>query len=393
MSEIGTPIDIKLGVPRPAAATWLDELARLRTAEAMREAYRSRYPAFEPARLTRLAIVGAGPEGQRLANLCAAHGISLAAIVDDSPAVRGARIAGCGVAAVESLATFDRDLPVVIASHRPLRLIERLHGMGFSSVALFVVLQILAPDRFPPHMFYDGWLEDLAVNGDRYRTLGAMFGDDLSRRHLDAIIGFRLTADIGALAPVIDWEVYYPRDLFELGDDEVYVDGGTYDGDTIRLFIKRVGGRFSKVIGFEPDPATFERLKANFEGEPRVQPVNKGLYDATRTLRFANDASRASIIGEHGDVEVPVTRLDDVLGGERVTFIKMNIEGAELRALRGARESINRWVPRLAISAYHRPSDLWQVPFLIHEIEPRYSLHLRQQDAGVIETVAYALPR
>jgi uncharacterized protein YqjF (DUF2071 family) len=81
------------------------------------------------------------------------------------------------------------------------------------------------------------------------------------------------------------------------------------------------------------------------------------------------------------------------VGDERVTFIKMNIEGAEIDALKGAARTIRRWQPKLAISAYHRPSDLWRIPRLVRWLSESYGLYLRQHDGGVIETVLYGLPR
>jgi hypothetical protein len=71
----------------------------------------------------------------------------------------------------------------------------------------------------------------------------------------------------------------------------------------------------------------------------------------------------------------------------------MNIEGAEIDALCGARSTIKRWMPKLAISVYHRPSDLWRIPRLVRELGPHYDLFLRQHDGGVIETVLYAIAR
>jgi hypothetical protein len=71
----------------------------------------------------------------------------------------------------------------------------------------------------------------------------------------------------------------------------------------------------------------------------------------------------------------------------------MNIEGAEIDALNGARKTIETWMPKLAISVYHRPSDLWQIPQLIHDFSKDYDFFLRQHDGGVIETVLYAIPR
>ena len=84
---------------------------------------------------------------------------------------------------------------------------------------------------------------------------------------------------------------------------------------------------------------------------------------------------------------------DEVLAGQRASYIKMNIEGAEIDALHGAHRTIEHWLPKLAISVYHRPSDLWRIPQLVRELGSRYALFLRQHDGGVIETVLYAIAR
>ena len=135
---------------------------------------------------------------------------------------------------------------------------------------------------------------------------------------LDAVIGFRQTLDPAILQPVVsEHDLYAPEGLFEFADHEAYVDGGSYDGDTIRSFIERVHGQFADIYAFEPDPATFEKLKANFRHEPRVHPIHAGLYSHAGTLRFRDDASRGAIFADDGDIEMPVTTIDDVLGDRR----------------------------------------------------------------------------
>jgi len=124
-----------------------------------------------------------------------------------------------------------------------------------------------------------------------------------------------------------------------------------------------------------------------------VRPINAGLYSRTGSLRFHDDGSRGAIFADDGEIDMAVTTIDDVVGEGRATFIKMNIEGAEIDALDGARRTIRRCLPKLAISAYHRPNDLWRIALLIREISSSYDLFLRQHDGGVIETVLYALPR
>ena len=95
---------------------------------------------------------------------------------------------------------------------------------------------------------------------------------------------------------------------------------------------------------------------------------------------------------ESGGISVPVVGLDEVLQGDRVSYIKMNIEGAEIDALQGGADSIKRWGPKLAISAYHLPNHLWKIPLEISKLREDYQIFFRQHDGGIIETVVFALP-
>ncbi len=371
---------------------WLARLGRLAEVEELRAALRARHPGISPESLRPLAIVGAAGEGARLVELCRRSGVDVLLLCDDDPAKRDAHVADHRVRPTTALTDLDRATPVIVASHRALAAVESLRDRGFDHVAPFALLQVLAPEMFPPHMFHVDLLEDLFENRRRYARLHDALADDVSRRVLDAVIGYRMTLDPEILRPVIDPDLYAPARLFALGEDEVYVDAGAYDGDSIRMFIARTANRFTRILAFEPDPATYARLAAEFADDPRIATFNKGLFNDTDSLRFEGAGTRGSAIAEVGDVTVPVVALDNVLGGDSVSFIKMNIEGAELDALRGARRTIAAWAPRLAISAYHRPGDLWAVPELVGESHPDYALYLRQHDGGVIETVAYALP-
>jgi FkbM family methyltransferase len=356
------------------------------------------YGGLDVSRLPQIAIVGAAPEGVRLAGICRRHGIAIAAIVDDDPAKVGTNVHGTAVAPSAELDILSRAIPVVVASHRVLNVIQRLRARGFSTVLPFAALQVLAPEIYAPHMFYEGWLQDLLDNKHQYRWLRGELADDRSRQVLEAVIDYRLTADPECLAPVIDsgryhQGLYHPTDLFECSDDEVYVDAGAFDGDSLKWFKERVDDRFDRIIAFEPDPQTYARLVRNFSHDARVEAVNAGLHRKKGVLRFRDDASRGAIFVEDGGIAMDVVALDELLAGNRASFVKMNIEGAEIDALYGARDTIRRWLPKLAISVYHRPSDLWQIPRIVREFSDQYQLYLRQHDGGVIETVLYGVPR
>jgi FkbM family methyltransferase len=344
--------------------------------------------------LDSIAIVGSAGEGQRLAHICVTNNIKIDAIVDDDRSKVGSVIEGLSVEPTSALTSLPKTTPIVIASHRVLTASKRIRGQGFRTVIPFAALQTLAPELFPPHMFYQDLLEDLWANRERYETLHDRVVDDRSRQVLDAVLGFRQTLDPLILQQVVtEDDLYAPSGLFEFTGNETYVDGGSYDGDTVRSFISRVHGHFDAVYAFEPDPATFEKLTNNFRGEPRVHPIHAGLHSHVGQLRFRDDASRGAIFTSDGQIEMPVTTIDEVLGDQRITYVKMNIEGAEIDALNGGRNAIGTWLPKLAVSVYHRASDLWRIPELVSQMSPSYDLYLRQHDGGIIETVLYAIPR
>jgi FkbM family methyltransferase len=371
---------------------WIARRDALADASAARAFLRARLPAFFPDLPPRLAIVGAADEGRRLVGICRRLGIEVAAIADDDPARRDTEVDGVPVVAFEALMALDRATPVVVASHRLLAAIRRLRAAGFGHACGFAALEAADPDRFPPHMFYDGWFEDLVPARDRHAALATRLADARSRAVLDAVTGFRLTLDPELLAPVLDTRLYGADDLPFPPDPSVYVDAGAYDGDTVRLYLARWGERCERVHAFEPDPATYARLAANFAGDARVVAHNAGLSRREGTLAFRADATRGAILDPAGGTSVRVVALDDVLQGGEAGVVKLNIEGAEIDALHGAAGTLRRHRPSLIVSLYHRPADLWRIPETLDALATGYRFYLRQHDGGTIETVLYALP-
>lgn len=372
---------------------WIETAKKARSAGELRAHIADRYPAFLSGRLSECVVIGAAAEGERLCRIAVDIGLSVRAVVDDNPARCGTVLPG-GIKVVGAIPTeIGLDTPVIIASHRLLGAMRRMEMQGRKNAIGLGILQTIDPERFPPQMFYRDWLENLVAHQDKYLRAYDLLADEKSRAIFDAIIGYRITGDVRVLEPWVDPVLFYPTDLFLLGKDETYIDGGAFTGDTIELFVERTAGSYSRVIAFEPDPDNFAKLATRFAGESRIEPKNLGLFSDRRILKFASAGGRASGLAEDGDVEVKVTSIDQELAGAPATFIKMNIEGAELEALKGARETIRRWHPRLCVSGYHKASHLWEVPLLIRELSRDYSLYLRQHDGGVIESTFYGLVR
>lgn len=87
-----------------------------------------------------------------------------------------------------------------------------------------------------------------------------------------------------------------------------------------------------------------------------------------------------------------VTSIDEHFPDDEITFIKMDIEGAEIEAIRGAENVIRRCKPKLAISVYHKRNDMFEIPLLLHQMYPGYKFYLRQFSKALSETVLFALP-
>lgn len=174
---------------------------------------------------------------------------------------------------------------------------------------------------------------------------------------------------------------------------EIFVDGGCYDGASSIEFKKwcnNSGVKESFVYAWEPDPKNLELCKLNLEkNQIQNRLINKGLYNKPDHLCFEM-AETASTISENGSIHIEVDSIDNVINSP-VTFIKMDIEGAEYKALLGAEKTIKKYKPKLAICIYHKPEDVWEIPMLIHKINPNYRFYVRHYSLTTPDTILYAI--
>ena len=174
-----------------------------------------------------------------------------------------------------------------------------------------------------------------------------------------------------------------------------FVDCGAFDGDTVRV-LAELCGKVESLALFEPCGGNFGRL-SDFVRESEGRLAERltlfpcGVWDRTAQLRFDSEAASASALSEAGDGLIQCLALDDALHGFEPTCIKMDIEGAEPQALRGAERMIRRHRPDLAISVYHSLAHFWEIPNLVRQWVPEYRLYLRSYAAAGFETVMYAV--
>ena len=240
--------------------------------------------------------------------------------------------------------------------------------------------------------FEDKFKEDFQLHEDKYMQLYDLLSDDESKANFTKIVNFRLSQDLSYLRGFEDLEDrQYFEDFLRLEPSrEVFVDVGSYDGYTSACFIKQCPA-YKSVHVFEPETSNMLAVKKRLAAYPHVYYYPYGLSNRTQTLRFEAKGS-ASRISEHGDMTIRLERLDDVLT-ERFTYLKMDVEGAEMSAIEGAEQSIIRNYPRLAISAYHRFDDFWRILEKVLSYRDDYRIFLRHYTEGITETVMFFIPK
>lgn len=174
-------------------------------------------------------------------------------------------------------------------------------------------------------------------------------------------------------------------------EDEIFVDAGSYDGDTIKEFVKWTQGNYKRIYAFEPSNAMIPIINNMLETEQinNVIFTPKATWSKEAEVHFIDDSS-ASRVQKEGENCIQAIDIDSIVGEDKVTFIKMDVEGSELQSLIGAEKTIKRHKPRLAISVYHQPEDVIELGAYILTLNPDYKFILRQYNSNFWETVLYA---
>ena len=183
-------------------------------------------------------------------------------------------------------------------------------------------------------------------------------------------------------------DMYFPKDIITFNPYDILVDGGGFVGDTIEDFLSR-GYSFDKYYCYELNKINYEKLVENVNNE-KVISYNLGIGKKEEEVHY-DVIGASSGKNKTGSMKGKIVSLDEHLSGEKVTYIKMDVEGGEIEALEGARNLIIQNHPQLAICLYHRFSDLWTIPKLILKFVPEYKLYLRHHTNVMSDTVLYAM--
>lgn len=371
----------------------LFEQLRFSLAQPSRDLFSDSSPVF---------IYGAGGVGKDVYRLLTQRGINVTAFLDRA-ALPGATWQGIPVYRPDdpalTLAQRQRAHTVIgiFNAHVEMPPIERLlTTLGYSRVTSFLDLH----DAFATDLGDRFWLTARSFYLNTEASCAAAYellSDETSRALFASILQFRFAKDYGILPAPGLTNQYFDQSLPAWAQPLRFIDCGAYNGDTIE-HLRKTGLAVESIAAFEPDLANFVKLSqyvdAHREGLPKeVYLYPCGVDSSSRQLRFSSAQGAGSHLDESGDTVIQCVSIDEALHGFAPNVIKMDIEGAEVAALWGARRTIAEHRPGLAICLYHRPEHLWQIPRLVAEwYGDRAKYYLRSHCYNGFDLVLYVLP-
>lgn len=346
-----------------------------------------------------VVVAGAGNLGRKIVSFLVKKDLNFYSFTDNNPKRWGEKINDKTILSPREVSENLKETAIWIVGiwspgHSYVSTKQQLQSLGVTNIFPAAALMQLFPDDLLPHYHFET-PEYFFKSKNKIKEVYESLADEESKRQYLAHLDSRVNLNFEGLPQADTKNQYFPSGIVTLSDQEVFLDAGAYDGDTLEQFSIRTKGVFSKYIALEPDPDNYKKLLDRVskfpEGKVEVSPYAVG--DENGTLKFNATGGEGAAISETGSVSVECRRIDDLFYNYNLTYLKFDIEGAELGALKGAKNTIIQYKPKLAVCLYHLPDDIWTIPLLIKEYNRDYSLFVRTHSLDGFEFVLYAIPK
>jgi FkbM family methyltransferase len=348
----------------------------------------------------RCVLFGAGSFGRQTRIALRAIGIDPIAFVDNNSKLWGTMVEGIPLLSpVDAAKRYGQDAVFFITirneNHWYMETVSQLKSLGCLHVSSADPIAWRFPGSLQPELFY-GLPHKLYENSDLVFRVGELWCDDVSRAEYLGNIRLRALGDRSWFREPNPQNSYFVEDIYRLKTTDIFVDCGAFDDDTIRTLLMRQQN-WTGIEAIEADTDSFSKMETyvrtlDLSIQNRIHLHQCAIGDKCGKVRFENSGKASSTMMEDSGTVVDLMTIDVLFESNPTSIIKMDIEGAELAGLVGARKVIERDRPILAICVYHTPEDLYALPLAMHDIALDYSLYLRTHGGDAIQTVAYAIP-
>ena len=314
-------------------------------------------------------LYGMGDGALRILAAMRTFKIPVAGIFASDEFVRGHDFAGFQVRKLSELEAECDDFVVVLAfAVCSPAMIEKIRTLGQRYTLYVPDVPVVGGGLFT-RSYCDEHAEEI-------QTVYQSLADERSRQIYGNLINFKISGNPAYLTDQVDTRDDIWNRVLCPTNHEIYVDLGAYNSDTIREMLEYTRGKYHRIIAVEPDKKNYKKLVKFVGDTPSVQCYQCAAWCVDTELPFASRAGRQSQVAMEG-MSTPARAVDNLLAGNPVTLLKVDVEGAEREALWGASRSIVRYAPKMMISLYHRNEDIFELPLLVHRINPRYKLYIR----------------
>ncbi len=350
-----------------------------------------------------LVLFGAGNLGRRILKRLRQDGVEPLAFADNNPALHGKHIDGLEVfSRKEAAEKFGAKAAFVVTiwntEHSFVQTKQQLLDLNCVRVVSIVPLRWKYAEDFLPFLWSD-LPSKVFEEANEIKATFSLWSDELSRKQYVDQVKWRISGSFEEILPPVQQESYFLDNLFHLTPDEAFVDCGAYNGITIERLLRHIRDFDGRILAYEPDPINYRDLQefiATLPQEIEKKTIALPVAVSAQTGKVLFDASgtMGSSISDFGSLKVDCVKLDESLENHNFTptYIKMDIEGGETDAIKGAQQTILKDTPILAVCLYHRRSDLWRIPMLLKTLSSKYSLFLRLHGVDGWDLVCYAVP-
>lgn len=334
-----------------------------------------------------IILFGAGDGGEKAFKFFQEKNIKVLFFIDNDYSKIGKQ--KCGLPIKHLSQVRDKTKKIVISSNWYREISKQLVSEGFHNYVVFP-FSLYYFDNFKAVNL----LRDISLL-NKMKLIYNLLNDTESKDIWIRMLLHRYTGDEKYIRKSNYNQYFYP--LVNKDKIKNIIDGGAYNGDTIRLFLEQFP-YFEKIHAFEPSSKTFKELEQINLGEnirEKVILYNKGLWSKSTYLKFDIDSPSATTnkIDDTGSITIEVTSIDKIIQQENIDYIKLDIEGAELEALKGAKNTIIKNRPVLAICIYHLTEHFWEIIEYLYNLDLNYNFYIGHHSSTMLETVLYAIPK
>lgn len=337
-------------------------------------------------RMEKVYLFGAQKLGEKVYRQCVNAGIEVLGFIDNDINKQGSFLNG---QPIFSLTQCSKEATIIITSTYVHAIQQQLEQHDFKNYIPFTVLNVFNKNTFASTPAFANMHNDLLENKLRYISLYLLLADKESKSVLCDLLQSRVKFEFHKLIASTG-NPYFEDSILHLEENEIFIDGGAYSGDTALKFIQQLKA-YQKIYIFEPDEQLINEAKFNLKEYGNIEFYQKGLYSHPAQLFFDKTGGMDGAISNQGEYKIDVTSIDVEIKGPS-TYLKLDIEGAEEDALRGAAAHLAHHQPQLAIACYHKASDLWNLTKTILELYSGYRIYLRHYSNFALETILYAVP-